>query len=154
MAVFFTSDTHFGHAGARALYRRPFGSVAEMDATMVDRWNVTVGADDEVWHLGDFALGMPEAAMVELLARLHGRKHLITGNNDPAATTSLTGWSSVQPYAEIELDGFGIVQCHYAFRTWRNMSRAGSISTATATAAWYPCRGRRMSVWMLGISGR
>jgi calcineurin-like phosphoesterase family protein len=100
MADFFTSDTHFGHAGARALYCRPFGSVAEMDAAMVDRWNVTVGAEDEVWHLGDFALGMSAAAMAELLARLHGRKHLITGNNDPVATTSLTGWSSVQPYAE------------------------------------------------------
>jgi calcineurin-like phosphoesterase family protein len=123
MAILFTSDTHFGHAGARALYRRPFGSVAEMDAVMVDRWNLTVGAEDEVWHLGDFALGMSASAMAELLARLHGRKHLITGNNDPTTTTSLAGWSSVQPYAEIELDGFGIVLCHYAFRTWRNMSR-------------------------------
>ena len=37
MAVFFTSDTHFGHAGARSLYRRPFASVAEMDAAMLDR---------------------------------------------------------------------------------------------------------------------
>ena len=62
MAVFFTSDTHFGHAGARGLYRRPFGSTAEMDAAMLDRWNATVGAEDEVWHLGDFALGMPTAA--------------------------------------------------------------------------------------------
>jgi calcineurin-like phosphoesterase family protein len=123
MAVFFTSDTHFGHAGARALYRRPFGSVAEMDAIMVDRWNTTVGPEDEIWHLGDFALGVSAAAMAELLARLHGRKHLITGNNDPTATTNLAGWSSVRPYAEIELDGAGIVLCHYAFRTWRNMSR-------------------------------
>jgi calcineurin-like phosphoesterase family protein len=123
MAVHFTSDTHFGHAGARALYRRPFGSVAEMDAAMVERWNTVVGPDDEVWHLGDFALGVPAVAMAELLARLHGRKHLIIGNNDPPATTSLAGWSSVQPYAETEVDGVGIVLCHYAFRTWRNMSR-------------------------------
>jgi calcineurin-like phosphoesterase family protein len=123
MAVFFTSDTHFGHAGARGLYRRPFESVAAMDAAMMERWNTTVGPEDEVWHLGDFALGVPVATVVELLARLHGRKHLITGNNDPAATTSLVGWSSVQPYAEIEVDGAGIVLCHYAFRTWRNMNR-------------------------------
>jgi calcineurin-like phosphoesterase family protein len=39
------------------------------------------------------------------------------------ARDCLTGWSSVQPYAEIEVDGFGIVLCHYAFRAWRNMSR-------------------------------
>ncbi|MCO6416519.1 metallophosphoesterase family protein [Siccirubricoccus sp. KC 17139] len=123
MTVFFTSDTHFGDARARALYRRPFGSVAEMDAAMLERWNTTVGPEDEVWHLGDFALRMSPTAMAELLARLHGRKHLITGNNDPAATTSLAGWSSVQPYAEIDLDGVGIVLCHYAFRTWRNMNK-------------------------------
>jgi calcineurin-like phosphoesterase family protein len=123
MAVFFTSDTHFGHAGARGLYRRPFESVAAMDAAMLDRWNTTVGPGDEVWHLGDFALGIPASAMADLLGRLHGRKHLITGNNDPPATTGLAGWSSVQPYAEIELDGLGLVLCHYAFRSWRNMGR-------------------------------
>ena len=61
--------------------------------------------------------------MAELLGRLHGRKHLITGNNDSPATTSLAGWSSVQPYAEIEVNGFSAVLCHYPFRSWRNMSR-------------------------------
>lgn len=33
MTVFFTADTHFGHAGALSLYRRPFASVPAMDAT-------------------------------------------------------------------------------------------------------------------------
>ena len=123
MAVFFTSDTHFGHAGARSLYCRPFASVSEMDAAMLDRWNTTVSPEDEIWHLGDFALGMPAAMTAELLSQLNGRKHLITGNNDSLATTNLAGWSSVQSYAEIGLDGFGLVLCHYAFRSWRNMSR-------------------------------
>lgn len=123
MAVFFTSDTHFGHAGARGLYRRPFTSVAAMDSAMLDRWNTTVGPEDEVWHLGDFALGMAETAMADLLGRLHGRKHLITGNNDPPTTMILAGWSSVRPYVKMELDGVGLVLCHYPFRTWRNMSR-------------------------------
>jgi calcineurin-like phosphoesterase family protein len=82
MAVFFTSDTHFGHAGARGFYRRPFASVAAMDVAMLERWNATVRPEDDVWHLGDFALGVPAAAMADLLGRLNGRKHLITGNND------------------------------------------------------------------------
>jgi calcineurin-like phosphoesterase family protein len=90
---------------------------------MLERWNAAVRPEDEVWHLGDFAVGVPETAMADLLTRLHGRKHLITGNNDPPAATGLAGWASVQPYAEIELDGFGLVLCHYPFRTWRNMSR-------------------------------
>ncbi len=123
MTVFFTSDTHFGHAGARALYRRPFASVAEMDATMVERWNAAVGPGDEVWHLGDFAVGPGAAAIAALLDRLQGRKHLVTGNNDGAAATAQPGWASVQPYAELMLEGQGLVLCHYAFRTWRNMHR-------------------------------
>ena len=123
MGLFFTSDTHFGHAGARALYRRPFASVPAMDAAMQERWNAVVGPADEVWHLGDFALGHATTAMAALLDRLHGRKHLVTGNNDGPATTGLPGWASVLPYAELTLDGSGLVLCHYAFRTWRNMAR-------------------------------
>jgi len=26
-----------------------------MDAAITERWNAIVGAEDEVWHLGDFA---------------------------------------------------------------------------------------------------
>jgi len=40
VAVWLTADTHSGHAGALSLYRRPFASVAEMDAAMVTRWKV------------------------------------------------------------------------------------------------------------------
>ncbi|TCZ65547.1 metallophosphoesterase family protein [Roseicella aquatilis] len=123
MTVFFTSDTHFGHAGARALYRRPFDSVAAMDAAMEARWNEAVGPGDEVWHLGDVAIGPKPPALAALLARLHGRKHLVTGNNDGPATCALPGWASVQPYAEIVVEGTGLVLCHYAFRSWRNMAK-------------------------------
>ena len=118
---FFTADMHFGHAGARALYRRPFATVAEMDAAMVQRWNDAVGPDDEVWHLGDFAVRHPDPAAV--LAQLHGRKHLVTGNNDPDGVRALPGWASVSPYMELHVDGTDLVLCHYAFRTWRGMSR-------------------------------
>ena len=129
MAVFFTADTHFGHAAARALYRRPFPSVAATDEAMVARWNETVAAEDEVWHLGDFVVGpRRESAVAEaaasLLARLNGRKRLIIGNNDPPAVAMMPGWSGAAVhYAELEVDGVGVVLCHYAFRTWRNAAR-------------------------------
>lgn len=121
MTVFFTSDTHFGHAGALGRFRRPFGSVAEMDETMVARWNATVGADDTVWHLGDFALRHKRDAMVALLDRLNGTKHLLAGNNDGPDTLSLPGWASVGHYAELVVDGTPLVMGHYAFRTWNGM---------------------------------
>ncbi len=123
MAIFFTGDTHFGHGGALGLYRRPFASVAAMNEAMIERWNEIVGPHDEVWHLGDFAIRQPESLAAELLARLRGRKHLVAGNNDPPATTALDGWASVQPYAEITVDGAFLVLCHYPFRSWRGMDK-------------------------------
>ena len=123
MAVFFTADTHFGHGGARGLYRRPFGSVAEMDGAMQRSWNAVVGQDDEVWHLGDFAVGPKPDRVEALLSGLVGTKHLVTGNNDPDSTRRLPGWQSVQSYAELTVDDVGLVLCHYAFRSWHNMGR-------------------------------
>lgn len=123
MTTWFTSDTHFGHAGALGFMKRPFSSVAEMNATMIERWRDRVGPDDDVWHLGDFALTMPAQARADLLSGLPGRKHLVTGNNDDAATLALPGWASVQPYAEMTVDETRLVLCHYPFRTWNGMSK-------------------------------
>lgn len=123
VTMFFTADTHFGHAGARTLYRRPFPTTAAMDEAICRRWNETVQPDDDVWHLGDFALRMQAAEAGALLRSLHGRKHLITGNNDPEPMRALDGWASVQAYAEIEEAGVRLVLCHYAFRTWNGMAK-------------------------------
>jgi calcineurin-like phosphoesterase family protein len=123
MAVFFTSDTHFGHGGALGLYRRPFAAVPAMNEALIARWNETVGPDDEIWHLGDFAIRQPADRVAGWLDRLHGVKRLVTGNNDPAATIGQPGWASVEPYVEITVDGVFLVLCHYPFRRWRHMDK-------------------------------
>jgi calcineurin-like phosphoesterase family protein len=123
MAVFFTSDTHFGHAGALGLWRRPYDSVRAMDAALIAGWNATVGPDDGVWHRGDFALGPAVARAGDLLAALAGTKHLVAGNNDPAAVRALPGWASVADYAEHVLEGTHLVLCHYPFRSWSGMAK-------------------------------
>lgn len=117
----FTADTHFGHGALRALLRRPYDSTAAMDAGLVAAWNEAVGPDDEVWHLGDFAVGHRDPA--GLLAALHGVKHLIWGNNDPSAIRALPGWASSQPYAELEREGRALVLCHYPFRSWNGQGK-------------------------------
>lgn len=55
--IFFTADHHFGHENIIKYCKRPFGSVEEMDETMIERWNEVVSWDDVVWHLGDLCLG-------------------------------------------------------------------------------------------------
>ena len=120
MAVFFTADTHFADHRVLNIRPRPFASTADMDAALLQRWNETVGPGDEIWHLGDFARTAKAAA--DLLPRLHGRKHLILGNNDPPAVAALP-WASVAPYAELTLEGVRLVLCHYPFRSWNGQGR-------------------------------
>ncbi len=121
MAVFFTSDTHFGDHRTLNIHKRPFGSVAEMDEALVSGWNEAVGEEDEVWHLGDFARKLADVAL--LLSRLTGRKHLIRGNNDHPGIGDLPGWASVRDYHELEVDGRRLVLCHYPFRSWNGQHR-------------------------------
>ena len=123
--IFFTADTHFGDHRTRNLHRRPFASVAEMDEALVARWNAVVAPDDVVWHLGDVALRPGDVP--DLLARLHGTKHLLAGNNDPPATAGAAGWASVGNYAEIAVDDRRLVLCHYPFRSWNGQGR-GAIN--------------------------
>lgn len=123
MTCHFSSDHHFGDRRARSFYRRPFASVEEMDRILIERWNTVVGVQDEVWHLGDFAVGQSSERVAWLLTVLNGRKHLIVGNNDDAAVTGCDRWDSVQAYAELIIDGVQLVMCHYPFRTWRDMGK-------------------------------
>ena len=125
MAVWFTSDTHFGDNRTLNIHKRAFASVAAMDAAMVANWNAVVAPDDIVWHLGDVARRIGD--VTGLLAGLHGVKHLIRGNNDDAAIGGVPGWASVADYAEIAVDDHALVLCHYPFRSW-NRQHCGAIN--------------------------
>lgn len=123
MPLYVTSDHHIGHAAARTIHRRSFALFAEMNRVLVNQWNAVVERGDPVWHLGDFTVCQSPERTAYLLKVLNGRKHLVTGNNDDAAVTKCDCWQSVQPYAEVTVDGTRLVLCHYPFQTWRNMSR-------------------------------
>lgn len=120
--LYFTGDTHFGDPRVLRVDRRPFSRIADHDEALIAYWNETVSPQDEVWHLGDFAT-MRAHEPDALLSRLNGTKHLIIGNNDPPETVDAAGWSSVQHYAELMLEGHMLVLCHYPFRTWNQMGK-------------------------------
>lgn len=77
----FTSDLHFGHTNVIRYCDRPFASVGEMDAALAGAWNTVVAPEDEVWVLGDLAMGRI-AESLPLAGKLAGRKHLVLGNHD------------------------------------------------------------------------
>lgn len=135
MTDFFTADTHFQHAGKPQpdgslggiikYARRPFASVEEMDEALIRNWNAVVGQDDDVWHLGDFAMGNQDRVPA-LRARLNGRVHLIWGNHDKRETIIRSGcFDSVQDVARIWIGRDFIYMSHYGHRVWEG-SHKGS----------------------------
>lgn len=85
MALFVTSDLHFGHEKSLTFTDsngnriRPFDSVEEMHNTIVNNWNAAVHQKDTVYVLGDVAI--PRSGL-QIMNQLKGRKVLIHGNHD------------------------------------------------------------------------
>ena len=123
--IWFTSDTHFGHANIIKYDKRPFESIEEHDEALITRWNTVVGKGDVVYHLGDVAWHNKVIDVEALLRRLNGTKILITGNHDKDATLKAAGWSKVTPYHEVTVSGQKICLFHYRMVVW-NRSHHGS----------------------------
>jgi calcineurin-like phosphoesterase family protein len=126
-AVWFTADTHYGHAkmiGPRPDGQpfRPFATVEDMNEALIERWNAVVKPGDRVYHLGDFAFCKP--AQAEWIARrLRGQKFLIFGNHDDPMRKHqpfLEQWIWARDLEQITVGDQKITLCHYAMRTWRN----------------------------------
>jgi len=79
--IWFTSDTHFGHANIIKFCGRPFVDVEQMNKQLIKRWNEQVGKDDIVFHLGDFIFGGSEL-FESIISQLNGHIYWVFGNHD------------------------------------------------------------------------
>lgn len=79
----FTSDSHFGHTNILTLGEgRPFRDLSHMHSVILNNAWATVGPEDDLYHLGDAAMGNFEDT-VKLLKALPGkRKYIVPGNHD------------------------------------------------------------------------
>lgn len=103
----FTSDPHFGHANIIDYANRPFFSVGEMDAAMVARWSERVAPDDEVWVIGDLALGHYDDSILHRV-ELPGKKFLVPGNHDRCWPGGKKNWREWKTRYEDDF-GFTVV---------------------------------------------
>lgn len=120
----YTSDLHFLHR--RVAYSRGFVTPAEHDEAIITNWNELVGAEDVIWVLGDVAFGSL-SRWWPLAGKLHGTRHLITGNHDapwPAHRNSQrhqAQWlaagvfASVQPWALHRINGTEVALSHFPY---------------------------------------
>ena len=88
--TWFTSDHHWGHANIIRFCERPWWKnqlhpaepdVDAMNEALITLWNETVSPGDEVYYLGDFAMGKIKETL-PIIGILHGNVHLQPGNHD------------------------------------------------------------------------
>lgn len=103
MNKWFISDTHFSHNNIIRYTGRPFHSVDEMNAKLIENWNALVKLQDTVFFLGDFGLGTTDF-LANLCSQLNGNKICIRGNHDGTPTKMQTiGFSLVLESAFIKI---------------------------------------------------
>jgi calcineurin-like phosphoesterase family protein len=132
MTIWFTADTHFGHANIIKYCERPFENAWEHDKTLIKNWNDCIRKEgDVVYHLGDFGLAS-KGYLIQILKQLNGEIRFIRGNHDKSMKgDALYYVTELGIYHELtvqdsETDGKQkIVLCHYPFQTW-NKSHWGS----------------------------
>ena len=134
MAVFFTSDTHFGHGGALGLYRRPFASVAAMNEALVERWNETVGPEDTVWHLGDFAIRQRPTVVADLSPVSTAASTLSPATTILRQRASSRAGRASNPISRSRSTAFRWSSAITRFGAGATWARVGSICTAIPTA--------------------
>jgi calcineurin-like phosphoesterase family protein len=126
-----TSDQHFGHTNICAYSGRPYNSVKDMDADIIARFNSVVSSDDEVYILGDIAMGEIVSSL-KLITKLNGIKVLVPGNHDRCFRGNKSenrnfktdwtnryedvGLSVVDGPIEIEMGGIEVIADHFPYR--------------------------------------
>lgn len=140
--VFFTSDQHLGHRNVIRLCNRPFDSVEDMDARLIEKWNHKVTNNDTIFILGDLMF-RNEKPPEEYLRQLKGKKHLIVGNHDQMwiKKCDLTRWFESVNHLHYTSDGkHSLTLCHYPMMSWPHMARCymvhGHIHANTDADYW------------------
>lgn len=143
MTTFITSDIHLSHKSIikycperRQGRMLPPDDTPEFDAEVtamnemiVANWNSMIRPEDEVWVLGDVAMGQIKFAP-DWIRQLNGKKHLVKGNHDKTLI-KLPEFSelfeSVQNYKElsVKVDGKKHMLCmsHFPMSHWNSMNQ-------------------------------
>ena len=129
MTVWFSADLHLNHKNILGYCDRPFSSIEEMDETLINNWNSVVSSKDQVYFLGDLALGN-HSKVTSYLDQLNGRIYLQEGNHD--RTWFSKGFvdsriSILPPLYNLNINKQLFVLCHYPLSTWLR-SYHGSIN--------------------------
>lgn len=133
--IYFTSDTHFGHANIIKFCNRPFLSeeelitveqdlkckisreaVERMNQALIDNINRIVKRDDILWHLGDFCWGGYKEAKTYRDQINCRNVNLIWGNHDEPEIRPL--FNEAYDRKLIKVGNQPIILDHYPILSW------------------------------------
>lgn len=175
MTTWLTSDPHYGHTNILKYTGRPFADVTAMDEFLIETWNEAVAPDDDVFVLGDIALGKL-AESLKAIGRLNGRKVMVPGNHDRCWTGQRKGAVAARQtyldagFAEIidspdpwNIDGRLTLLSHFPYRgdsrdverhgEHRPVDRGGWLIHGHVHQVWRQ-RGRMINVGVDAWAGR
>ena len=123
----FTADSHLGHDAILRLGRgRPFSSVEEMNAKILDNLASVLRPGDTLYHLGD--VGLRGFKIDTLMDRLPGvTVHVVLGNHDDERTLKhkRVAWMGSMKRIRTPDGEFSLVLCHYPMRSWEKKNAGG-----------------------------
>lgn len=148
MSTFWTADLHLGHTNIIKYCDRPYKHADEMNEALIANWNDRVTEDDEVWVLGDVALGHGESTL-SMLAALKGHKYLLVGNHDRIFPENKDAYKDKwRPWykavfeeiyiwqAKTTLGGLDLKMCHFPYEPDERHEKTGRFTE------YYPKRGK------------
>lgn len=133
MTIFFSADFHLGHKNIIKHCNRPFDSVEQMDACIIENVNRKVQEKDTLYFLGDFCYRNSLISIKEYRNQIKCKNIIfIRGNHDNLKPEDHELFKGVYDLYELKTQDkdnqkLSVILCHYAMRTW-NKSHRGSFS--------------------------
>lgn len=110
--IFLTADTSFNNELEFRKRNRPFDSPEEMNESLISKWNEEVGANDIVYHLGNFGeRSIPR--LKSILFQLNGQISIIRSRSERSLKDLFEiGFSLVADKMELEYMGYLCIFTH------------------------------------------
>lgn len=129
--IWFTADTHFGHANVLRFTDRHerWNTIEQMDAGFVANINSCVAPGDDLYVLGDFSFKLDAEQARAIRERIRCKNvHLVPGNHDKDWTQDeVAGTFIVEPpIVKLKSQGLKLMLCHYPMVDWEGLGH-GSI---------------------------
>lgn len=149
--LYLTADEHYNHKNIIQYANRPFGSVEEMNETLIANHNAIVKDTDHTIHIGDFCFGKREH-FIKVINQLNGHHYFMDGNHDQALEDLVTSEVTL-PYSftllpklfEFTYSKYKITLCHYAMTKWW-CSHYGALHAFGHSHGTYQHPGRAIDV--------